>query len=217
MTRSEENYLKAIYHLRQSVDTSISTNAIAGQMNTKPSSVTDMMKKLSDKGLIVYRKYKGVTLTQDGAVAALSILRKHRLWEVFLVEKLDFARSDVREIAEQLEHIKSEQLIDRLDRHLGFPQVDLHGNPIPSKDGDYKKYVKKLLSEIAVGSEGVCVGVKESSVAFLNFLDKKGIALGDKIALLDKEEFDGSLHIRVKDSPMHISNQIACNLYIELP
>lgn len=216
MTRSEENYLKAIYHLAESSEASVSTNAIAEQMNTKPSSVTDMIKKLSDKKFIGYRKYKGVTLTDMGKTAALSIIRKHRLWEVFLVEKLDFTWDEVHEVAEQLEHIKSEQLIDRLDRHLGFPRLDPHGDPIPSKDGSYKKSVKKLLSEVAVGSEGICIGVKDSSAAFLNFLDKNGIALGDKINLLDKEEFDGSLRIKIKDTLMHVSNQIASNLYIEL-
>lgn len=216
MTRSEENYLKAIYHLGEGTVISISTNAIAEKISTKPSSVTDMIKKLSDKKLIEYRKYKGVTLTDQGKTAALSIIRKHRLWEVFLVEKLDFAWDEVHEVAEQLEHIKSEQLIDRLDRHLGFPRLDPHGDPIPSKDGTYKKSVKKLLSEIAVGSEGICIGVKDSSAAFLNFLDKNGIALGDKISLLDREEFDGSLRIKIKDTLMHVSNQIASNLYIEL-
>lgn len=216
MTLSEENYLKAIYHLGKGTDAMISTNAIAEQMRTKPSSVTDMIKKLSDKDLVRYRRYKGVSLTDSGKNSALSIIRKHRLWEVFLVEKLDFAWNEVHEIAEQLEHIKSEQLIDKLDQHLGFPKVDPHGDPIPSKDGKFKKFVKKLLSEVAVGTTGVCIGVKDSSVAFLNFLDKNHIALGDKIEVLDKEEFDGSLHINIKNRRIHISNQIAGNLYIEI-
>ena len=216
MTLSEENYLKAIYHLGKGTDAMISTNAIAEQMRTKPSSVTDMIKKLSDKDLVRYRRYKGVSLTDSGKNSALSIIRKHRLWEVFLVEKLDFAWNEVHEIAEQLEHIKSEQLIDKLDQHLGFPKVDPHGDPIPSKDGKFKKFVKKLLSEVVVGTTGVCIGVKDSSVAFLNFLDKNHIALGDKIEVLDKEEFDGSLHINIKNRRIHISNQIAGNLYIEI-
>jgi len=216
MTLSEENYLKAIYHLGKGTDAMISTNAIAEQMRTKPSSVTDMIKKLSDKDLVRYRRYKGVSLTDSGKNSALSIIRKHRLWEVFLVEKLDFAWNEVHEIAEQLEHIKSEQLIDKLDQHLGFPKVDPHGDPIPSKDGKFKKFVKKLLSEVVVGTTGVCIGVKDSSVAFLNFLEKNHIALGDKIEVLDKEEFDGSLHINIKNRRIHISNQIAGNLYIEI-
>ena len=128
MTLSEEDYIKAIYHLGKGVDSNVSTNAIAEQMETKPSSVTDMIKKLSEKGLVNYQKYKGVSLTEFGTKTALTLVRKHRLWEVFLVDKLDFSWDEVHEVAEQLEHIKSEKLVDRLDKHLGFPQVDPHGD-----------------------------------------------------------------------------------------
>lgn len=216
MTRSEENYLKAIYHLGSSQNKAVATNAIARQMDTKPSSVTDMIKRLSEKGLVNYRKYQGVTLTQNGRNAALGIIRKHRLWEVFLVEKLNFAWDEVHEMAEQLEHIKSEQLIDRLDEHLGFPKFDPHGDPIPSKSGVFKKSNKRLLTEVPLDTEGICVGVKDSSAAFLKFLDKNNIALGDKIVVRDREEFDGSLFIEIDENKMHISNQIASNLYIQL-
>jgi DtxR family Mn-dependent transcriptional regulator len=185
-------------------------------METKPSSVTDMVKKLSEKGLVHYQKYKGVNLTDYGRKVALSIVRKHRLWEVFLVEKLDFSWDEVHDVAEQLEHIKSDELIDKLDRHLGYPRVDPHGDPIPSKEGEFKKSVKKLLSEIGIGAEGTCVGVKDSSPPFLKFLDKNKIALGNIITVLDKEEFDGSLHIQIREAQIHISNQIASNLYIEI-
>lgn len=216
MTLSEEDYIKTIYHLSKASDVLVSTNAIAGQMKTKPSSVTDMIKKLSDKSFIDYRKYQGVTLTDLGRNTALSIIRKHRLWEVFLVEKLDFSWDEVHEVAEQLEHIKSEQLIDKLDKHLGYPKVDPHGDPIPTKDGKFTKSVKRLLSETTIGAEGICVGVKDSSPAFLKFLDKNNIALGDDITILDKEEFDESLYIEVKGNTVHISNQIASNLYLDL-
>lgn len=216
MTRSEENYLKAIYHLGSSQNKAVATNAIARQMDTKPSSVTDMIKRLSEKGLVNYRKYQGVTLTQNGRNAALGIIRKHRLWEVFLVEKLNFSWDEVHEMAEQLEHIKSEQLIDRLDEHLGFPKFDPHGDPIPSKSGVFKKSNKRLLTEVPLDTEGICVGVKDSSAAFLKFLDKNNIALGDKIVVRDREEFDGSLFIEIDENKMHISNQIASNLYIQL-
>ncbi|HZJ21413.1 MAG TPA: metal-dependent transcriptional regulator [Pricia sp.] len=214
MTPAEEDYLKGIYHLDNGDNRMVSTNAIAERMATKPASVTDMVKKLAKKGFVDHKMYKGVRLNEKGRSLALSIIRKQRLWEVFLVEKLEFSRDAAPQIAEQLEHIKSEQLIDKLDQHLGFPKVGPHGDPIPSKDGEFKKFVKKLLCEVAVGTEGVCVGVRDSSVAFLNFLDKNHIALGDQIKLLDKEEFDGSLHIKVKDRRIHISNQIAGNLYI---
>ncbi len=216
MTLSEEDYIKAIYHLGKGENKTVSTNAVAEQMETKPSSVTDMVKKLSDKGLVNYRPYKGVSLTEYGQKTALSIVRKHRLWEVFLVEKLDFSWDEVHEVAEQLEHIRSEKLIDSLDRHLGFPQVDPHGDPIPSKKGEFKKAVKKLLNEVPIGSSGICVGVKDSSPPFLKFLDKNKIALGDSITVMDKEEFDGSLHIRIKETNIHISNLIATNLYLKI-
>ena len=216
MTRSEENYLKAIYHLGSNQNKAVATNAIAQQMETKPSSVTDMIKRLSEKDLVNYRKYQGVTLTQNGRIVALGIIRKHRLWEVFLVDKLKFSWDEVHEMAEQLEHIKSEQLIDRLDEHLGFPKFDPHGDPIPSKSGVFKKSNKRLLTEVPMDTRGVCVGVKDSSAAFLKFLDKNKIALGDKITVLEREEFDGSLYIEIEENKMHISNQIASNLYIQL-
>ena len=216
MTLSEEDYVKAIYHLGKSGIKPVSTNAIAEQMDTKPSSVTDMIRKLADKGLIHYKKYMGVSLTEIGTKTALALVRKHRLWEVFLVDKLDFSWDEVHDVAEQLEHIKSDKLIDRLDKHLGFPEVDPHGDPIPSKNGEFKKSVKKLLNEIPVGTSGVCVGVKDSSPPFLKFLDKNKIALGDAILVLEKEEFDGSLRIKVRGNEIRISNQIGSNLYLKI-
>lgn len=216
MTLSEEDYIKAIYHLSKGERTMVATNSIAEQMHTKPSSVTDMVKKLSEKGLVNHRKYKGVSLTEIGTKTALAIVRKHRLWEVFLVEKLDFAWDEVHEVAEQLEHIKSEALIEKLDAHLGFPRVDPHGDPIPSKDGEFKKVIKKLLSDVAMDTEGICVGVKDSSAPFLKFLDRNNIAIRDTIRVMEKEEFDGSLYIEVNGKTVHISNQIASNLYLEL-
>lgn len=216
MTRSEENYLKTIFHLGGREAKSVSTNAIAEQMETKPSSVTDMAKKLAEKKLINYIKYQGVSLTDYGVKTALSIIRKHRLWEVFLVEKLDFSWDEVHDVAEQLEHIKSEQLIDKLDKLLDFPRFDPHGDPIPTKDGEFKERVKKLLSEAPLNSTGICVGVKDSSAPFLKFLDKNNIALGQTIRILEKEEFDGSYIIEIDKKKMHISNQIASNLYLKM-
>lgn len=216
MTLSEEDYIKAIYHLGKGENTTVSTNAIAEQMDTKPSSVTDMVKKLSEKGVANHKKYKGVSLTEYGQKIALSLVRKHRLWEVFLVNQLDFSWDEVHEVAEQLEHIKSEKLIDELDKLLGFPQVDPHGDPIPSKKGEFKKAIKKLLNEVPIGTSGICVGVKDSSPPFLKFLDKNKIALGDTILVFDKEEFDESLDIKIKGKTIHISNQIASNLYLKI-
>jgi DtxR family Mn-dependent transcriptional regulator len=216
MTLSEEDYIKAIYHLGKEENATVSTNAVAEQMETKPSSVTDMMKKLSDKGVVNYRPYKGVSVTEYGQKIALSLVRKHRIWEVFLVEKLNFSWDEVHEVAEQLEHIKSEKLIDELDKHLGFPQVDPHGDPIPSKKGEFKKTIKKLLNEVPLYTNGICVGVKDSSAPFLKFLDKNNISLGDTILVVEKEEFDGSLTIKIKEKTIHISNQIASNLYLKI-
>jgi len=216
MTLSEEDYIKVIYHLGKGKKTAVSTNAIAEKMVTKPSSVSDMVRKLSDKGLIHYKKYKGVSLTEVGTKTALNLVRKHRLWEVFLVDKLEFTWDEVHEVAEQLEHIKSEKLIDKLDQHLGFPEVDPHGDPIPSKNGEFKKSIKKLLKDFSIGTTGICVGVKDSSPPFLKFLDKNEIALGDEISILEKEEFDDSFIIKIKSSTIHISNQIASNLYLKI-
>lgn len=214
-TYSEENYIKAIFHLQQMSENGVSTNAIAEQMDTKASSVTDMIKKLAEKDLIHYVKYQGVTLTEKGRKTALSIIRKHRLWEVFLVEKLDFTWDEVHEVAEQLEHIHSEKLIDRLDKLLDFPKFDPHGDPIPAKDGKFTERDKILLSELEIGKNGICVGVKDTSPSFLKFLDKNGIALGKQIQVAQREEFDASLQIKVGNEKITISSLIASNLYVK--
>ena len=215
MTHSEENYIKAIFHLASGGIEVISTNALAEKMETKPSSVTDMMRRLSEKGLVHYKKYQGASLTSLGTKTALSIIRKHRLWEVFLVEKLGFTWDEVHEIAEQLEHIKSEKLIDKLDELLNFPRFDPHGDPIPDKNGEFLELDNQLLSQLPIGSEALCVGVKDSSAVFLRFLDKNSIALGNKMKLLEKEEFDNSLRILIDERELQISQQIASNLYVK--
>lgn len=214
-TFSEENYLKAIYHLEIDVDKGVSTNAIAKKLDTKASSVTDMIKKLSEKELIVYKKYQGVTLTSFGKKTAVNIVRKHRLWEVFLVKKLNFSWDEVHDIAEQLEHIKSSKLIQQLDSFLGFPTHDPHGDPIPDKEGNLKVIEKRLLSTLLKNESGICVGVNDSSSDFLKFLDKKGITLGKLITVLEKEDFDDSLLIQIDQKKLSISNKIANNLYLQ--
>lgn len=216
MTHSEENYLKVIYHLSVVSPRGVNTNAIAGMIESKASSVTDMVKKLAEKDLILYQKYQGVTLTEKGALAAKMIVRKHRLWEVFLVEKLDFSWDEVHDVAEELEHIKSEKLINKLDAYLGFPTEDPHGDPIPNAKGEIKKIDKQLLSDLEVQQKGICVGVKDSSANFLQYLDKQQIALGSKIEVLSKEMFDMSLTIKVEGKEMIISNKIANNLFVKI-
>jgi DtxR family Mn-dependent transcriptional regulator len=216
MTHSEENYIKVIYHLSAVSPKGINTNAIAGMIESKASSVTDMIKKLADKELVFYQKYQGVTLTKKGLDAAKMIVRKHRLWEVFLVEKLDFNWDEVHELAEELEHIQSEKLINRLDEFLGFPKEDPHGDPIPDKNGQMIKIDKQLLSEIPMQTRVICLGVKDSSPTFLQYLDKHKIALGSMIEVVNKEQFDLSLTIRIIDKEFLISQKIANNLYVKI-
>ncbi len=216
MTFSEENYLKTIYHLTSTSMQEVSTNAIAEKIETKASSVTDMLKKLAEKDLVFYKKYKGVSLTEKGILSAKMIVRKHRLWEVFLVEKLDFTWDEVHDVAEQLEHIKSEKLINKLDDFLGNPTEDPHGDPIPDAEGKIIKVEKLLLSELSENQTGICVGVKDTSSEFLKYLDKNQIALGSKIKVLIKEEFDLSLKIKMETSEMLVSHKIATNLFVKL-
>jgi len=216
MTLSEENYLKTIYHLTHLSDAGVSTNAIAEMIETKASSVTDMLRKLAEKGLVDYKKYQGVSLTEKGKLSAKMIVRKHRLWEVFLVEKLDFSWDEVHDIAEQLEHIKSEKLINKLDAFLGNPTEDPHGDPIPDAKGKIIKVEKVLLAELQPSQIGICVGVRDSSAAFLKYLNKNGIALGSGIEIVSKEDFDQSLKIKVNANELVISNKIAGNLFVKL-
>ena len=215
MTISEENYIKVIYHLSLVSPKGVNTNAIAGMLDTKASSVTDMLKKLSDKELVSYQKYQGVTLTESGFLSAKMIVRKHRLWEVFLVEKLNFSWDEVHEIAEELEHIKSEALINKLDEFLEFPDFDPHGDPIPNANGVIKKVNKLLLSEALLNTEYKCVGVKDSSSDFLKYLDKQKIALGSKIKVKEKESFDDTLLVEIDSRELTLSNKIANNLYVK--
>lgn len=212
---SEENYLKTIFHLERINPKGVSTNAIAEQMETKPSSVSDMIKKLSDKNMLNYRKYQGVKLSTMGKETAISVIRKHRLWEVFLVEKLHFNWDEVHEVAEQLEHIRSEKLTKELDRFLNFPKQDPHGDPIPDARGNFEILHKDLLADLEKGETGICVGVRDSSPAFLQFLDKHKISLGKEIRILEKEAFDQSMKIRIEDEELRISNLISGNLYIK--
>jgi DtxR family Mn-dependent transcriptional regulator len=195
LSLTEENYLKAIYHLSQSGDKSVLTTELAEAMSTKPASVTDMIKKLSTKKLITYEKYYGVTITKQGVLNALSIVRKHRLWETFLVQKLKFDWDQVHEVAEQLEHIQSPLLIEKLDEFLGYPNADPHGHPIPDKNGKVQLDKQVPLCEMT-STQSVVKSVKDSS-SFLQYLDKIGVYIGAKISILNKTEFDGSVEILI--------------------
>lgn len=212
---SEENYLKAIYHLEKAGPGGASTNALAEKLETKASSVSEMVKKLSSKKLVIYRKYQGVTLSDRGRETAVEIIRKHRLWEYFLVEKLNFSWTEVHDVAEQLEHIQSDKLVVELDKFLGFPRKDPHGDPIPDTNGNFQPLEKVLLAEVEPGMQGLCVGVRDSSREFLEYLDKNNIALGKHIKVLQREHFDQSMLIELEGKELHISKIIASNLFLK--
>lgn len=213
---TEENYLKAIFHLNYHVDENVSTNAISEALNTKAASVTDMLKKLAEKELINYEKYQGVTLTEIGQKKALTIVRKHRLWEVFLVDTLNFKWDEVHDIAEELEHINSETLINRLEAFLDFPKRDPHGDPIPDKDGVIRSPELIPVSKLKVGDWGVISGVREHSAEFLKYLEKTGLILGENLSVTEIVKFDSSVMVKIKNNQQMISREVAKNLLIAL-
>ena len=213
-TKSEEDYLKCLYHLQQGKK-NVSTNEIANYLSMKPSSVSDMLKKLAEKKCVNYLKYKGSSLTKKGKLIALSVIRKHRLWETFLVSKLGFSWSKVHNIAEQLDHVNSEELIDKLAHFLAYPQIDPHGDPIPQKNGTIAELNQKLLSELKHGEEGIITGIKKGTPSLLNFLDMKNIKLGDQIQLISILEFDQSAEDNIHEKTINHSEKICSNLLSE--
>lgn len=213
---TEENYLKAIFSLNEDKRQSASTNAIAERMETKASSVSDMLKRLKDKKLIHYKKYQAVSLSEEGRKVAISIIRKHRLWEYFLVEKLHFKWDEVHDIAEQLEHIQSPELTNKLDAYLAHPKLDPHGDPIPDKDGNFPIKLSQTLEDCEANQEVVIVGVKDHSTEFLNYLDKLNIELGTQLKISNINAFDQSIEILLSESVQAtISKEVAKNLYIK--
>lgn len=218
LSQTEENYLKEIYKLSISQGHTVSTNSLAEKLGTKPASVTDMIKRLSQKELVVHEPYKGVAITEKGQNEAIGIIRKHRLWEVFLVEKLKFNWDEVHEIAEQLEHIKSPTLIERLDNYLDNPKHDPHGDPIPDKNGHFGEVNQSLLSNSTIGDQGVITGVKNSSDDFLKYLDRIGLQLGVNVQINDILSFDSSIELKLNnDRILLISKEVSNNLFITKP
>ncbi|MEZ5032074.1 MAG: metal-dependent transcriptional regulator [Saprospiraceae bacterium] len=216
VTLAEEDYLKAIYKISERQGVPVSTNAIAEEIRTRPASVTDMLKKLAEKDLIDYKPYHGVSLTRSGARTATMLIRKHRLWETFLVEKLGYSWDAVHEIAEQLEHIQSETLIDRLDGFLGHPKFDPHGDPIPDASGAYRMRNQILLSELAIQQPAILVGVREHTSDFLQYLDQHGLVLGATLQIHEILAYDGSLRLSIgQGDPILISGQVARQLYVK--
>lgn len=211
---AEENYVKSIYKLQEG-DAVVTTNALAYELDTKPASVTDMAKKLKDKQLIAYEKYKGITLSAEGRKAALQIVRRHRLWECFLVDKLSFSWEEVHELAEELEHVRSEKLTNRLSEYLGNPVIDPHGDPIPDANGKLAKPRPQTSLDQANAKRLVVTAVTDQSVALLAFLNAKGIKLGTQLEIVAHYEYDNSIEIKIKHQPaLTISEQVAKNIMV---
>ena len=212
---SEENYLKAVYHLQQEGISAVPTSKLSDYLDTRAASVTEMVKKLADKQLLHYKPYYGVSLTEAGLLQALMIIRKHRLWETFLVERLGFSWDEVHEVAEQLEHIRSEKLVNAIDDLLDHPTHDPHGDPIPDSEGKVATRDKKLLSDCQAGITGMVVGVKDDSASFLQFLDTQKITLGTSFTVISREAFDDSMELELDGRALRISQKIAINLYVK--
>ncbi len=212
---SEENYIKAIFHLQQT-DETVTTNELAAELKTKPASITDMMKKLKLKKLLHYQPYQGFKLNAEGNKIALGIIRRHRLWEYFLSEKLKFSWDEVHEVAEQLEHVSNKKLIDKLDEYLGFPRTDPHGDPIPDANGKIELIEKICLTQLTVGASAMVSNVTDQSAQVLELLEHRGIGIGTKLQLKKKFDFDNSMEIKIgKEQPFNISEQLAKNIFVK--
>ncbi len=214
-SQSEENYLKAIFHLQQEMDGGVSTSSISAHLNSKAASVTEAVKRLAEKNLVDYQKYYGVQLTETGKEHALAVIRKHRLWESFLVDRLNFNWDEVHEVAEQLEHIKSPKLVEELDIFLGRPAYDPHGDPIPDAKGNIPKIPKKKLSQLQKGDRGTCKGFNDASSSFLKYLAKQQIGLGTAVQVVNVEKFDESMTVRIADTEVQLSKTATDNIYVE--
>ena len=217
ISQAEENYLKAIFKIAEKTAKAASTNAIAAEMQTSAASVTDMLKRLAEKNLIDYEKYRGVHLTEEGNRIATALIRKHRLWEVFLVEKLGFAWDEVHELAEQLEHVQGNDLVGRLDNFLGHPRFDPHGDPIPDAEGRWAFRQQALLTTLQPGDQGVVTGVEDHSTAFLQYLDQMGLSLVAQLELLERFPYDQSMRVRTGDGKQFtLSEKVGLNLYVKI-
>ncbi len=212
---AEENYLKAIYKLHEKTGTMVTTSALAESLKVSAASVTDFIKKIAGKKLVTYEKSRGVKLTEKGRLIAVNIIRKHRLWEVWLVKKLEFRWDEVHEIAEQLEHVISDELIDHLDKHLGYPTTDPHGDSIPDAKGQFAKTNSKPLLDCAEGDKVKFIGVAEHSNSFLQYLTKCNLNLGDDILVESIEEFDHTFSVKVNKKEARIlSKEVVKNLLV---
>ena len=211
---SEENYIKAIFHLQESA-ANVTTNELANELKTKPASVTDMMKKLKAKKLLNYQPYQGFRLNNEGNRVALGIIRRHRLWEYFLAEKLKFTWDEVHEVAEDLEHVTNKKLIDKLDEYLGFPRVDPHGDPIPDANGKIEVSKKICLTDLPLNITATVSSVNDQSSEMLELLEHKKITIGTKLEVKKKFDFDNSMEIKIRQQPpITISEQFAKKIFV---
>lgn len=216
LSSTEENYLKALLKLTfESESNEAGTNELAGLLVLKPATVNDMLKKLKEKQLVEYEKYGKITLSPKGKKNALDIIRKHRLWETFLYEKFKFTWDEVHEVAEQLEHIQSVKLIDKLDEFLGYPEFDPHGEPIPDSEGEIKQSFTNNLAEVSIGDSCIMVSVKDNSSSFLQYVDKVGLAINSQIRVVSKQEYDALMVIEVNGKTSTVSQKFAENIYVE--
>ncbi|MGK6353028.1 metal-dependent transcriptional regulator [Parapedobacter sp. DT-150] len=212
---TEENYLKALLRItgEQGRAGEAGTNQLAGKLNVRPATATDMLKKLKEKQLVNYERYGKISLTDKGRDVAVAIVRKHRLWETFLFDKLGFSWDEVHDVAEQLEHIKSEKLVERLDKFLDYPQFDPHGDAIPTADGAYVSEARVILSEADEGKQYTIVAVKDNTPSFLQYVSQIGIGIHSKIAVLAKYAFDHSMALELEGIKINISDKVAQNIY----
>lgn len=218
LSYTEENYLKALLMLsfQNEEKPEVGTNEMAAYLGVKPATATDMLKKLKEKELVIYEKYGKILLSDLGRKKATAILRKHRLWETFLYKKLDFSWDEVHEVAEQLEHIQSEKLVNKLDEYLDFPEFDPHGDPIPKANGDIPSIDKTLLSAVTIGEGCKVVAVKDTSTLFLQYLEKLKITIGTNIKVTEVIDFDGSLNIQIENAPIRsVSMKFADSLFVK--
>ena len=212
---SQENYLKAIFHL-QSQEGVVTTNELAAELQTRAASVTDMLKKLKDQKLLIYERYRGFRLSAEGRKVAIQIIRKHRLWEYFLVEKLKFGWDEVHEMAEELEHISSKKLIDRMDEYLGFPKTDPHGDPIPDVNGKFERVEQVNLLQLPLNQWAEICSVANQSSGILELLSHKNLAIGTRLEVKKKFTFDNSLEIKIRNQPtVTISEEVAKNIFVK--
>lgn len=210
---SEENYLKTIFHL-QTKDDNVTTNELAERLRTKPASITDMMKKLKTRKLVNYQPYRGFRLTPEGKKIALGIIRRHRLWEYFLAEKLKFNWDEVHDVAEQLEHVSSKKLVDKLDEYLEHPKFDPHGDPIPDTNGKMEASRQISLAGLPVDKSARICYVADQSELLLEYLKEKKINIGSMVVVKKKFGYDDSLEIKLDNKLLTVTGQLAKKIFV---